>query len=179
MVLHIKNMLSSRCISAVKRELQFLHIECPFAELGTVVIDGNLSGKQSDILRSRLHAVGLELVQDKKTQISNQIKLIIDELMCSQEDNSDVQVSAILKNELNMDYIHLAKAFAERNTITLKQYIISERVNKVKELIQEQHWKLSEISNLLHYSSTAHLCNEFKKVTGFTPKFFKDSHQRG
>jgi AraC-like DNA-binding protein len=179
MVLHIKNMLSSRCISAVQQELRELHIDCPHAELGHVEIDGNLSDKQSDLLRERLHAVGLELIQDKKTQISNQIKYLIDELMSSNEDNSDVQVSAYLKNQLNMDYIHLAKAFADRNPLTLKQYIIAERVNKVKELIREQHWKLAEISNLLHYSSTAHLCNEFKKVTGFTPKLFKDSYQRG
>jgi len=73
----------------------------------------------------------------------------------------------------------LAKAFAERNTQTLKQYIIAERVNKVKELIRERYWKLDDISNILHYSSTAHLCNEFKKVTGFTPKFFKSAFLMG
>lgn len=175
MILHIKNMLSSRCITAVKQELSQMNVDCPHAELGLLIIEGTLSNKQSNILSSRLHAVGLELIEDKKTLISNQIKMLIDELMCNEEDNSDMQVSAYLKNQLHMDYIHLAKAFAERNTQSLKQYIISERVNKVKELIREQHWKLSEISNLLHYSSTAHLCNEFKKVTGFTPKIFRNA----
>jgi len=175
MVLKIKNMLSSRCITAVKHELNQMEIDCPHAELGLVVIDGNLSNKQSYILSSRLRAVGLELIQDKKTRISNQIKLLIDELMCSNDDNSDLSISAYLKNRLKLDFILISKAFAERNTQTLKQYIISERVNKVKELIQEQDWKLSEISNHLHYSSTAHLCNEFKRMTGLTPKIYKDA----
>lgn len=179
MILHIKNMHSSRCITAVKRELDVMDIACPQASLGVMVIDGVLSNQQSEILTARLRAVGLELVQDKKTMISNQIKMLIDELLSSHEYNSDIQLSAYLKNSMHMDYIHLAKAFAERNTQTLKQYIIAERVNKVKELIRERHWKLDEISNLLHYSSTAHLCNEFKKVTGFTPKIFKSEFLMG
>jgi AraC-like DNA-binding protein len=76
---------------------------------------------------------------------------------------------------MDMDYPTLSKAFSERNKLTLKQYIISERVKRVKEMIRSHKDNLSDISSKLHYSSTAHLCNEFKRVTGFTPKIFRNN----
>lgn len=173
MILHIKHMVSSRCITAVKTELSQLKIDSTIVRLGTVEIDGNLSDHQSDLLQERLHAVGMELVQDQKTILSNHVKLLIDEILSSTHELSDVQISAYLKNNLKIDYLQMVRTFAERNNISLKQYIITERVNKVKQLVHEHEGTLSEIAEQLHYSSTAHLCNEFKRVTGNTPKSYK------
>lgn len=172
-ILHIKHMVSSRCITAVKTELSQLKINNPHVALGSVKIDGNLSSMQSDLLQERLLAVGMELIQDQKTILSNQINLLIDEMLNCPNCQSDVHISAHLKNKLKIDYIQIAKIFAERNSLSLKQYIIAERINKVKQLLNEQHRNLSEIAQQLHYSSTAHLCNEFKRVTGTTPRYFK------
>jgi YesN/AraC family two-component response regulator len=173
MILYIKNMLSKRCIIVVKRELERLNLESQCDELGIVKIDGKLSNCKWEMLKTRLRIFGLELVQDKKTLMSNQIKSLIQEVLNNESDLSEIHISSYLSKKMNMDYPTLSKIFSERNPFTLKQYVIRERVKKVKELIQKQQCNLAEISNKLHYSSTAHLCNEFKKVTGFTPKFFK------
>lgn len=175
MILHIKNMLSSRCKTIVQQELQSVGFDSHCEELGTVFVSNKLSIQQWEILKMRLDLAGLELVDDKKTSISNQIKAFIQEILGTQEDYSESSISSHLREKMQMDYSFLAKAFSERNKQTLKQYIISERVKKVKEMILNHTDKLSEISNKLHYSSTAHLCNEFKRVTGFTPKIFRNN----
>ncbi len=173
MILHIKHMVSSRCITAVKTELSYMKINSPKVELGSVEIDGNLTSQESDLLQERLHAVGMELIQDQKTILSNRIKLFIDELLNSQDENSDLHISVYLKNKLKMDYIQIVRIFADRNSLTLKQYIIGERVNKVKQLIRDHTGSLTEIAEQMQYSSSAHLCNELKRVTGNTPKSYK------
>lgn len=173
MKLHIKNMLSSRCKTMVKQELLRLNVESQCSELGTVNIAGNLSESKWEVLKARLKLAGLELMGDKKSILSNRIKNLVHEALNSKEDYSETNVTDYLRMQMNMDYPTLAKAFGERNKLTLKQFIINERVKKVKELIQNQHHNLADISSKLHYSSTAHLCHEFKKVTGLTPKYFK------
>jgi AraC-like DNA-binding protein len=175
MVLHIKNMLSSRCKTIVSQELKALGIDSHCEELGTVYVSPNLNSQKWKLLKLKLELAGLELVGDKKTSVSNQIKLFIREILGTQEDYSESTVSSYLREKMDMDYPTLAKAFAERNKLSLKQYIISERVKKVKEMILNHRDKLSDISSKLHYSSTAHLCNEFKRVTGFTPKIYRNN----
>lgn len=175
MVLHIKNMLSSRCKTIVLQELQSLGFNGHCSELGTVSMAGNLSPKSWKRLKSQLQLAGLELMDDKKSTVSNRIKGFVGDSLGISGDFSEINVSAFLRSKMDMSYPNLAKAFAERNKLTLKQYIISERVKKVKELILNQEDNLSDISSKLHYSSTAHLCHEFKKVTGFTPKLFRNN----
>ena len=175
MILHIKNMLSSRCKTIVQQELQKLGFDSHCEELGTVFVSTNLTIQKWNLLKVRLQLAGLELMDDKKTFVSDQIKGFIKEILGTQEDYSDLSISCNLREKMDMDYHFLAKAFSERNKQTLKQYIINERVKKVKEMILNQKDKLSDISSKLHYSSTAHLCNEFKRVTGFTPKIFRNN----
>ena len=175
MVLHIKNMLSSRCKTVVQRELKALGFDSQCEELGTVHISSHLSTTKWIKLQQKLREVGLELMDDKKTSISNQIKGYIKEILGTQEDYSESSVSSYLRKKMDMDYPSLAKVFSARNKLSLKQYIISERIKKVKELILNHQDNLSDISSKLHYSSTAHLCNEFKRVTGFTPKIFRNT----
>lgn len=168
-------MLSSRCKTIVQLELQKLGYDSHCEELGTVFVSTNLTIEKWNSLEVRLQLAGLELMDDKKTSISDQIKGFIKEILGTQEDYSDLSISCNLLEKMDMDYPNLAKAFSERNKQTLKQYIISERVKKVKEMILNHKDKLSDISSKLHYSSTAHLCNEFKRVTGFTPKIFRNN----
>jgi AraC-like DNA-binding protein len=174
MKIQIKNMHSSRCIAIVQQEMESMHLASRCDELGIINVVGTLSKNQWYTLHERLDQVGLELMMDKKTKIAIQIKSIINDLLSSNEDDySEVHISTYLQDKLKMDYPTLAKAFSARNSVTLKQFIIRERVKKVKELILKHHDNLSAISSKLNYSSTAHLCHEFKKITGFTPKFFK------
>jgi len=175
MILHIKNMLSSRCITIALQELQNLGFDGHCVELGTVSIAGKMNHKNWKLLEKQLLSTGLELMEDKKTVISNKIKYFVDDILGSSADYSEMNISAFLKSKMNMNYPVLAKAFSERNNKSLKQYIISERVKKVKELILYRQDNLADISTKLNYSSTAHLCNEFKRVTGFTPKIFRNN----
>jgi YesN/AraC family two-component response regulator len=176
MILHIKNMLSSRCKTIVRKELQTLGFDSHCEELGTVYVSANINCQKLKLLQLRLQLAGLDLVVDKKTTVSNQIKDHIKEILGLQEDYSESTVTSYLRKKMNMDNPTLAKAFSERNKLTMKQYIISERVKRVKEMILNHRDNLSDISSKLHYSSTAHLCNEFKRVTGFTPKIFRNNH---
>jgi AraC-like DNA-binding protein len=160
----------------VQQELQKLGYDSHCEELGTVYVSANVNSQKRKLLQLRLQLAGLDLVDDKKTCVSNQIKGFIKEVLGSQEDYSESTVSSYLRKKMNMDNPTLAKAFSERNKLTMKQYIISERVKRVKEMILNHRDNLSDISSKLHYSSTAHLCNEFKRVTGFTPKIFRNNH---
>ena len=175
MILHIKNMLSSRCKTIVQKELQAVGFDSHCEELGTVFVSNTVNAQKWNILKLRLGLAGLELMDDKKTSISNQIKGFIKEILGTQEDYSDASISSNLGEKMHMEYSNLAKAFSERNKQTLKQYIITERVKMVKEMILGHKDNLADISSKLHYSSTAHLCNEFKRVTGFTPKTFRNN----
>jgi YesN/AraC family two-component response regulator len=173
MIIHIKNMLSSRCKLIVKQELNLLGFESHCLELGTVHVTGSLSKLKWNDLKRSLYVAGLDLVDDKKRSFCSLIKYWVAEILGSEEEESDMNMSSNLTAHLNMDYPKISKAFAECNQVTLKQYIIGERVKKVKELISRHQPNLAAISSKLHYSSTAHLCNEFKRVTGYTPKIFR------
>jgi AraC-like DNA-binding protein len=173
MIIHIKNMLSSRCKFVVKQELHLLGFESHYMELGTVHVTGVLNKSKLNDLKLSLDAAGLELMDDKKRSFCTLIKYWVAEILGSEEEESDMNISSNLTVHLNMDYPKISKAFAECNQVTLKQYIIGERVNKVKELISRHQPNLAAISSKLNYSSTAHLCNEFKRVTGYTPKNFR------
>lgn len=175
MILHIKNMLSSRCKTIVQKELQSLGFDSHCEELGTVFVSNALNPQKWKLLKLRLGLAGLELMDDKKTSVSNQIKAFIKEILGTEQEYSESSISNNLGEKMHMEYPNLAKAFSERNKQTLKQYIITERVKMVKEMILGHKDNLSEISSKLHYSSTAHLCNEFKRVTGFTPKIFRNN----
>jgi AraC-like DNA-binding protein len=167
-------MLSSRCKTIVTLELQKLGFDSQCIELGTVHVGGVLPIEKWTTLKSQLKLAGLELMDDKKTTISDAIKYYVAEILNSKEDQSEMNVSDYLVDHMHLDYPKIAKAFTTCNQKTLKQYIILERVKKVKELIMNQNFNLAEISSQLHYSSTAHLCNEFKRIAGCTPKIFRN-----
>lgn len=168
-------MLSSRCKTIVQQELQSLGFDSHCEELGTVFVSNELNSQKWKLLKLRLGLAGLELMDDKKTSVSNQIKAFIKEILGTEQEYSESSISNNLSEKMHMEYPNLAKAFSERNKQTLKQYIITERVKMVKEMILSHKDNLSDISSKLHYSSTAHLCNEFKRVTGFTPKIFRNN----
>jgi AraC-like DNA-binding protein len=145
--------------------------------LGTVNVSGALNESEWKSLTSSLLEFDLILMENKKLSVSNLIKLLIEEILNSNEEYSEINISNYLILKMDMEYKKITRAFSENNQVTLKQYIISVRVKKVMELIMEPDTKLNNISNTLHYSSTAHLCNEFKRVTGMTPKDFVNQQE--
>lgn len=173
MHLFIKNMVSLRCKIIVRSVLQDLDISVRLVELGEVEIEGTLSHKKENLLKSALWKFGFELMEDKKSVLVEKIKNIIIEMIHYSEEPPLLNFSSFLREKLGYDYRYLSTLFSEVKGITIEHYIISHKIEKAKELLIYNELTLTEIAEKLHYSSVAHLSNQFKKVTGLTPSFFK------
>lgn len=173
MKLYIKYMVSLRCKMMVKLELDKLGVLYNVIELGEVEIYGILTNEQRELLRSGLLKSGLELMDDKKAILVEKVKCIIIELIHYTEDELKVNFSEYLSEKLDYNYTYLANLFSEVKGITIEHFTIIHKIERVKELLIYDELTLSEIAWRLHYSSVAHLSNQFKKITGLTPTFFK------
>ncbi len=174
MKIYIKYMVSRRCIMMVKSNLEEIGIKYSSVQLGEIETLEKISIEQQEQLRTILLKSGLELMDDKKAIQIEQIKTIIIELIHHSREGLKVNFSDYLSKKLNNNYTYLANLFSEAEGITIEHFIIIHKIEKVKELILYDELNLAEISYKLHYSSAAHLSNQFKKVTGLTPTFYKN-----
>ena len=166
-------MVSLRCKMIVKSALQKMNLHFTVVELGEVEITERLSQKQQQELKTSLLNFGLELLEDKKSMLIEKIKTIIIEMIHYTEDTPLLNFSAYLSEKLNYDYNYLSNLFSEVKGTTIEHFIIAHKIEKAKELLIYNELTLTEIAEKLHYSNVAHLSNQFKKVTGLTPTFFK------
>jgi YesN/AraC family two-component response regulator len=171
--LYIKNMVCLRCKMVVKNELIKLGIDNSIVDLGEADIPGRISDWQHDQIKSALLKSGLELLDDKKSVLIKKIKNVIIELVQNSEDPLARKLSKHLSKTLNHDYTYLSNLFSEVQGITIEKFFISQKIERVKELLVYNELTLTEISYKMHYSSVAHLSSQFKKVTGLTPSHFK------
>lgn len=166
-------MVSLRCKMVVKDELCGLGIGYNVIELGTVDLTEPISAEKLEKLKINLLKSGLELMDDKKSILIEKIKNSIIEIIHHSDDIPKENFSIYLSQKLGYDYTYLSNVFTEVKGITIQQYIIIHKIEKVKELLLYDELNLSEIAFKLHYSSVAHLSSQFKKITGVTPTFFK------
>ncbi len=173
--LYIKNMVCDRCIRVVRDELQLLGHDVRKVELGEVEI-GNVL-KPTDLLsiKTMLHKNGFELIEDKNAKTIESIKTAIIQLVHHNHDTEPMKLkySEYIAQAVGKDYHSLSVLFSSVENITIEQYIIKQKIERVKELIKYDDRSLSEISYMMNYSSVQHLSNQFKSVTGFTPSEFK------
>jgi AraC-like DNA-binding protein len=116
---------------------------------------------------------GLELLDDKKSVLIEKIKNVIIEMIHYSDELPKVNYSEYISKKLNYDYTYLSNLFSEVKGITIQHFIILHKIERVKELLLYEEYNLTEISYLMQYSSVAHLSNQFKKVTGLSPSFYK------
>jgi AraC-like DNA-binding protein len=173
MKLYIKYMVSIRCKMIVKSELDKLGLHYGAVELGEAQIRENITDEQRAQLKAALLTSGLELMDDKKAILIEKIKNVVIEMVHYEDELPKVNFSDYLSGKLNYDYTYLANIFSETKGITIEHFIILHKIERVKELIIYDELSLSEIAWKLHYSSVAHLSNQFKKITGLTPSYFK------
>jgi|ERR1017187_381530 AraC-like DNA-binding protein len=174
MKLFIKNMVSIRCKMLVKSELEKLGLHDIMVELGEVEIKEELSSENHDKLKTALHKSGLELMDDKKSILIEQIKTVIIEMVHYSDELPKTKFSNYLSKKLNHDYTYLSNIFSEVKGVNISHFILMHKIERAKELIvYNDKLTLSEIAWKLHYSSAAHLSNQFKKITGLTPTHFK------
>lgn len=173
MILYIKYMVSLRCKMMVKDELKKLGLHYIVVELGTVEIMEELTDQMREDLRKNLAQSGLELLDDKKSILIEKIKNLIIDMIHYSDNLPEVNYSTYISDKLGYDYTYLANVFSEIQGTTIQQYIIVNKIERVKELLLYGELNLTEISYKLNYSSVAHLSNQFKKVTGLTPTYYK------
>jgi len=166
-------MVSLRCKMVVKEELKNLGLHFIIVDMGVVDIMENILPLQHEQLRIALLKSGLELMDDKKAVLIEKIRNVIIEMVHYSEDLPKTNFSDYLSEKLNYDYTYLANLFSEVQGTTIEKFIISHKVERVKELIIYDELSLTEIAWKMHYSSVAHLSNQFKKITGLTPSHFK------
>jgi len=178
MKLYIRNMVCRRCKMAVLSELDKLSIKPLSIELGEVELSEAISDDQKQSLSQGLHTLGFELIDDRKSRVIEKIKNLIVDLVHNKDNDLKTNLSHYLAASVGHEYSALSNLFSEVEGTTIEQYFISQKIEKVKELLMYDELSLSEIADRLNYSSIAHLSRQFKKITGFTPTHFKTLKDR-
>lgn len=171
--IYIKNMVCIRCEMVVRSELEKLGLKYINVKIGEADVYENLLPAQLEQLDIALRKSGLEIMEDKKSILVENTKAAIIELVHYTEEQILVNLSDYLSEKLNYDYTYLANLFSEVKGITIEKFYLTHRIEKVKELIVYNELNITEIAYKMHYSSVAHLSNQFKKITGLTPTHFK------
>jgi YesN/AraC family two-component response regulator len=162
----------------VKSELKKLGLHHTRVELGETEIMEDISPAQMKLLDIALRKTGLELIDDKKSILVEKIKAIIIELVHYSDDQIKINLSDYLSEKLNHNYSYLSNLFSEVKGTTIEHFYMAHKIEKVKELLVYDELNLTEIAYKMHYSSVAHLSNQFKKITGLTPSHFKNLKQK-
>ena len=171
-------MVCSRCKLVVKSELEKLGLYPISVELGEVALQNDMTKYQEETLIKQFKTLGFEWIDDKKSIAIDKIKTLIIDLVQNKNNELNINLSDYLSTNLHQDYNTLSHLFSEVTGTTIEKYFINQKIEKVKELITYDELSLSEIAFRLNYSSVAYLSNQFKKVTGFSPTYFKQSKSR-
>jgi AraC-like DNA-binding protein len=166
-------MVSNRCKMAVKEELKRLGLHFIMVDLGEVEIMENISAEQREQVKIALLNSGLELMDDNRAVLIEKIKTTIIEMVHHTDEIIKTNFSDFLSEKLNHDYTYLSKLFSEVQGTTIEQFIISHKIERIKELMIYDELNIKEIAFKMNYSSVAHLSNQFKKITGLSPSHFK------
>jgi len=166
-------MVSNRCKMMVKGELKKLGLHFIIVELGVVDIMENITAEKRELLKAGLLESGLELMDDKRAILIEKIKNVIIELVHHSNEPVKINFSDFLSEKLDQNYTYLANLFSEVQGTTIEQFMISHKVERIKELIIYDELSITEIAWQMNYSSVAHLSTQFKKATGLTPSHFK------
>jgi AraC-like DNA-binding protein len=170
-------MVCGRCEVAVKAELEKMELPVISIQLGEIELSRELAEDETESLADNLKNLGFELLKDEISKTIWQIKNLVIHLVHYRNENIKINLSTYISEELSQDYSTLSKLFSEREGITIGHYFIAQKIEKAKELLVYNELSLSEIADQLNYSNVAHLSNQFKKVTGFTPTHFKKLEQ--
>ncbi len=178
-VIFIKNMVCNRCILVVTEMLKDLHLTPLKVELGMAIVQEQLQPADRETIKAALEKYGFELIDDKRMRLIEQIRTAIIELVHYEDNTSKLKLSEYLKEKCHYDYSFLSKLFSEVNGISIEKYYIAQKVERIKELLVYDELSISEIADLLQYSSVAHLSTQFHNVTGMSPSQFKRLKEHG
>lgn len=166
-------MVTLRCKIIVQQELEKIGIPCLSVDLGMVETKNPISDQERNQLNLNLKRVGLEILEDKRSILIDKIKNVIVEMIHYSDELPKINYSDYISDKVGYDYTYLSNMFSEVKGITIQQFIIIHKIERVKEMLIYEKLNLTEISYRLNYSSVSHLSNQFKKVTGLTPSYYK------
>jgi AraC-like DNA-binding protein len=178
MKIYVKNMACESCKIFVKEALEELDITAIKIELGEIEVKEELTTGEKKKLNSKIKKAGLELLEKKQGILIEKIRSVIIDYVYNSDEKPVIKFSVLLSEKLNHSYTYLANFFSEIEASTIEQYVISLKVERIKELIILEEHTLSAIAFKLHYSSVSHLSNQFKKATGLTPTHFKNLKEK-
>lgn len=174
-------MVCHRCVIAVKQELEKLRLKTVGVNLGEVELQKEPTAKQLLQLTDSLNLLGFEILDDHKQKQIEKIKGLLIKKVQFGDIEEHFSIIQFLIAALHKDYSYISRLFSEVEGITLEQFFLLQKIEKVKEWLVYGEMNLSEISYKLGYSSVAHLSSQFKKITGLTPSHFKklgSSHRK-
>jgi AraC-like DNA-binding protein len=177
MRLYIKNMVCNRCKSIVKADLDKIGIPYITIDLGEVNTREKISAIQRSRLSDALQQSGLELIDEQKYELIEKLKMAIIDLEHHSDEDLKTSFSEYISLNVNDNFISLNTLFSEIEGITIEKYIIRHKIDRVKELLVYNDLNLAEIAFKMHYSNTAQLSNQFKRITGLTPSHFRQLRQ--
>jgi AraC-like DNA-binding protein len=173
MVFYVKNMVCDRCKMVVRQLFSLANFQVQQVQLGEVEVAEPVTSTQIKAVAARLQEYGFELLEDKRVRTVEKIKTTVLELIRTSSLDLKVNFSNYLAEKLHRDYNGLSTLFSSLEGMTIEQYTIRQKIERAKELLAYDELSLSQIADELHYSSVAHLSNQFKKITGMTPSQFK------
>ena len=174
MDIYIKNMVCHRCILAVRAEAEKLGFHDTVISLGQMKINkAEIDGHELHKLKTALHNLGFEIIDDKKSRLIEQVKNIVIEKIHHSDSDINNNWSVLIASDMHYEYNYISNLFSSIEGITIEQFIIRQKIEKVKELLFYDELTLSEIAFRMGYSSAAYLTNQFKKITGMPPGQFR------
>ena len=178
-IIHIKNMVCPRCIDTVEHIFADLELDISSIALGEVITQNEISKDQKETLNKKLYERGFELLEDNKSKLIGKIKTLIINYIHYPEESIHINFSTYLSDQLHQEYSYLSRLFSYVEGITIEKFMVSQKIEKVKELFFYDELTLSEIAFKMDYSSVAYLSSQFKKETGLTPTQFKKQRKPG
>ncbi len=172
----VKNMVCQRCVTAVEAILQTGNIPFRNVTFGEIHLSDGLLDEQKKYLEAALQAVGFEMIDNNSGGLVEKIKQLVIRRARNEVVDSErkLKLSQYLTDKVHHEYTYLSSLFSAVEGRTIENYFIEQRIERAKELLIYEQLTLSEIAYALEYSSAAHLSNQFKKITGLTPTYFKE-----
>jgi AraC-like DNA-binding protein len=174
MDINIKNMVCNRCVMVVSQIFGNAGTMVESIQLGKVKTAEEINADKLEKINIQLKKVGFEIIEDSKSRIIEKIKNCSVEYIFNNDGKNNFNFSQYLTDNLNLDYPYLSSLFSSVEGTTIEKHLINLKIERVKELLVYDEKTLSEIAWELGYRSVAHLSGQFKKVTGFTPSYFKN-----
>lgn len=169
----IRNMTTVPSQRQVKSIVEKLGLQLVSIDIGEIEVGEILSAQQYEKLKESLHQNDFEMISGKENILTEKIKNVVIEMIHYSDEMPVIKYSSYISSKLKTNYTYLSKIFSRVKNVTIEHFIILHKIERVKQLLLFNDLTLSEIAWKLHYSSTAHLSAQFKKITGITPSLFK------